>query len=193
MSRPFPSHFFERANRAQSSKFQRARQRNSGPGILYCSLFPNSGILQWLLCKKNSSQSFSLHIPFRSNNFNYKTIVVIMGFLEGEGKKVKEKREALRLLMAVSSIQHSENDVKKRALQQLFFTNFSALLKSDGASSCHGNMKATKKFGELVSRFADYPHQKVSSRLMAAKKLFSLKSRFTKSFLCMTCYPWCML
>ena len=99
-----------------------------------------------------------------------------MGFLEGEGKKVKEKREALRLLMTVSSIQHSENDVKKRALQQLFFTNFSALLKSDGASSCHGNMKATKKYGELVSRFADYPHQKVSSRLMAAKKLLSLKS-----------------
>ena len=38
-----------------------------------------------------------------------------MGFLEGEGKKVKEKREALRLLMTVSSIKHSENDVTKQA------------------------------------------------------------------------------
>ena len=74
-----------------------------------------------------------------------------MGFLEGEGKKVKEKREALRLLMAVSSIQHSENDVKKRALQQLFFTNFSALLKSDGASSCHGNMKVVWGIENFVS------------------------------------------
>ena len=46
-----------------------------------------------------------------------------MGFLEGEGKKVKEKKEALRLLMTVSSILHSEKDVTKRAMQQLFSQN----------------------------------------------------------------------
>ena len=30
--RPFLSHFSEQANQARSSKFQRAQQRNSGPG-----------------------------------------------------------------------------------------------------------------------------------------------------------------
>ena len=53
---------------------------------------------------KNSCQSLSLHFPFRSNHFKYETDIAIMGFPESEGKKVKERRVALKLLMTVRSI-----------------------------------------------------------------------------------------